>query len=313
MRPFRFGVMANDSLQLPTSGRAWGDFCRKVEDLGYSSVLLSDHLWPQLAPGPAIMAAADATTALRVGALMFCNDFRHPVMLAKEAATLDLLSDGRLELGIGAGWKDADYKHAGVPKASGKQRVDRLTEAIAILKGLFADGPFDFEGQHYRVTGLDSQPKPVQRPRPPLILGGGAPRVLSMAAREGDIVSINRSLRAGAVGTQARNNSSAAATDQKVQWIRDAAGDRFEELELNMVVPDLQITSNRRAEAERLVDRYDLEPEEVLQVPHLWLGTVDEICEDLQTRRDRWGVSYVVVIARDVEAAAPVVSRLAGT
>lgn len=312
MRPFRFGLMGNHSMAMPASGRKWEDYCRSTEDLGYSSLLLSDHFWPQLAPTPAIMAAAAATSTLRVGALMYCNDYRHPVVLAKEAATLDLLSDGRLEMGLGAGWKDSDYEQSGITKDRAGTRVDRLQEAITVLKGLWSEGALSFDGAHYRISDLDAQPKPRQQPHPPLILGGGSKRVLSMAGREADIISVNRALQAGAVGTKARNNSSAAATDEKFQWVREAAGERFDDLELNMVVPDIVLTDHRRAEAEHLVDRYQLDPDEVLQVPHLWVGTVDQICEDLQARRERWGVSYVVVTAKDRDLAAPVVARLAG-
>ncbi|MEX0869131.1 MAG: TIGR03621 family F420-dependent LLM class oxidoreductase [Nitriliruptoraceae bacterium] len=313
MHPFRFGVMMNHSMTMPTSGVQWRDFCRSAEDLGYSSLLLSDHLWEQLAPGPAVMAAADATEHLRVGTLMYCNDFRYPAILAKEVATLDLLTDGRLEVGLGAGWKDTDYHQAGIRKDPDGVRVDRMVEALEILTGLLGDEPFSYAGEHYTITELDATPKPIQKPHPPLILGGGGPRVLRIAAQKGDIVSINRTLRAGAVGTNARNNSSDAATDQKVHWVREAAGDRFGDLELNMVIPDMVLTDDRRAEAAKHTARFGLDVDDVLRVPHLWLGTVDQICEDLIERRERWGVSYLVVIAADMQAAAPIVERLRGT
>jgi len=312
-RPFRFGVMANHSLALPKDAATWSAFCRRAEDLGYSSALLSDHLWDQLAPVPAIISAAEATTTLRVGALMFCNDYRHPAMLAKETATADLLSGGRLEVGLGAGWKVTDYSQSGIRHDPAGVRVDRLVEGVQVLKGLWGEGPFSFEGDHYTIKDLDSNPKPLQRPHPPLILGGGSVRVLSLAGREGDIVSINRALKSGAVDPAAKNNSSGASTDQKIEWIRAAAGSRFDDIELNMVVPDIVITDRRRAVAEERASQYQLSASEVLEVPHLWCGSVDQVCEDLISRRERWGISYLVVTAKDVEAAAPVVARLSGT
>jgi probable F420-dependent oxidoreductase len=313
MRPFRFGVMANHTLAPPQDGKAWADFCRRAEDLGYSSVLLSDHLYDPLTPVPAMMAAADATSTLRVGALVFGNDYRHPAMLAKEVAVVDVLSGGRVEFGLGAGWKATDYEQSGIRQDPAGVRVDRLVESVAVLKGLWADGPFSYAGEHYRITDLDSVPKPRQRPHPPVLLGGGSKRVLSVAGREADIVGVNRALRSGSVDAGALNDSSARSTDRKVGWIREAAGERFDRIELNMVVPDLVITGRRRQVAEDLAGPYQLSPDEVLEVPHLWVGTVEEICADVVRRRERWGVSYLMVIAKDMEAAAPVVARLAGT
>jgi probable F420-dependent oxidoreductase len=312
MHQFRFGVMVNDSAALPRGGAEWAEYCRRLEQQGFSSVLLSDHLWRQLAPVPAIMAAADATSTLHIGSLMFANDYRHPAILAKELATIDLLSDGRLEVGIGAGWKLIDYAQAGITQDPAGVRVDRLAESVQVLKGLWAGDSYSYAGEHYTITDLEGTPVPIQRPHPPLIIGGGGKRVLSLAGREADIVGINRSLKQGKVSADAKNNSSADSTDQKVGWIRDAAGDRFAQLELNMVIPDVVITDDRGAAAARLADSYLLEPSQVLEVPQLWCGTVDQICEDLVRRRERWGVSYLVVVAKHAEAALPVVERLAG-
>lgn len=313
IRPFRFGLMVNHSIPLPRGRADWVSLCRKAEQVGFSSILLSDHLWAQLAPVPAIMAAAEATSpSVRVGALMFGNDYRHPAVLAKEVASLDVLTDGRIEVGLGAGWKESDYRQSGIRLDPPGVRVDRLRESIAVLKGLWAGGEFSYRGEHYQIDRLENTPQPVQLPHPPLVVGGGGRRVLSLAAREADIVGINRSLTVGAVGTAARNNSSGAATDQKVQWIREAAGERFGQLELTMVVPDVTITDDRRATARGLASRYGLEPDDVLEVAQLWCGSVDQICDDLVRRRERWGVSYLVVVARDLELVAPVVERLAG-
>src|SRR5437762_10859327 len=157
-RKFRFGVQASNA----GSAAEWATLARKVEDLGYSSLFLPDHFGEQLAPVPAIMAAADATTDLKVGALVFDNDYKHPVVFAKEIATVDVLSGGRVELGIGAGWMNSDYEQSGIQHDSAKVRVDRMEEGIAIMKGLFADGAFSYEGNHYTITGLDGLPKPTQ-------------------------------------------------------------------------------------------------------------------------------------------------------
>ena len=185
-RAFRFGLQ----LATATSAKDWAEQAKRAEDLGFSSLLMPDHFGDQLAPIAGLMAAADATTSLRIGALVHDNDYRHPVVLAKESATLDLLSDGRLELGVGAGWMNTDYEQSGIPKDPAGVRIERLEEALDILDGLFADGPFDYQGQHYTITGLDGLPKPLQKPRPPLIIGGGGKRVLSLAARRADIVGI---------------------------------------------------------------------------------------------------------------------------
>ncbi|HVN50318.1 MAG TPA: TIGR03621 family F420-dependent LLM class oxidoreductase, partial [Acidimicrobiales bacterium] len=178
-RRFRFGVQASTA----ASGDDWRALARRVEDLGYSTLFMPDHFGDQLAPVPALMAAADATSELRIGALVFDNDYKHPVVLAKEAATLDLLSGGRLELGVGAGWMVSDYEQAGMAYDPPKVRVDRFAEGLAVIKGLFAEGELHFEGEHYRIEGLDGRPKPVARPHPPILIGGGAKRMLSIAAR----------------------------------------------------------------------------------------------------------------------------------
>ena len=176
-RGFRFGVQASRA----ASAREWADLARRAEANGYDVLTMPDHFTDQLAPVPALMAAADATTDLRVGALVFDNDYKHPVVLAKELATIDLLSDGRLEIGLGAGWMISDYEEAGIPYDSPKVRIDRFVEGLRVIKGTMAEGRFSFAGEHYTVTDYDGQPKPVQRPCPPVLIGGGGKRVLSIA------------------------------------------------------------------------------------------------------------------------------------
>lgn len=308
-RRFRFGI------QLARAGNAaeWAELARRAEDLGYSCLLMPDHFGPQLATGPALTAAADATRSLRVGTLVLDNDYRHPVVTAKEMATLDLLSEGRLELGIGAGWMASDYEQSGIPLDPPGVRVDKLAEAIAILKGLFAPGPFSFQGEHYTVTELDGEPKPAQAPHPPLILGGGAPRMLRLAAREADIVGINPALRSGKVDAETARDGVAAATDRKVELIREAAGDRYADLELNMLVLGTVVTDDRASTIEAFAPAFGLSPEELGAFPHALIGTVDQVAEDLISRRERWDVSYVVVQGPEaMDALAPVVAKLAG-
>jgi len=307
-RRFRFGVQ----LSTAESGSDWAAKARHAEELGYSTLFMPDHFGDQLAPVPALMAAADATTELRVGALVFDNDYKHPVVLAKEAATLDILSGGRFELGLGAGWMTTDYEQSGIELDPPGVRVDRMVEGLAVIKGMFAEGPFSFSGKHYTIDGLDGLPKPLTRPGPPILIGGGGKRVLSIAAREADIVGINPNMKSGVVGPDAAADAVATSVDRKVGWIREAAGDRFDDLELNCLTFMTIITDDRSGLAEKLAPVFGIEPAEVAHLPHAFLGTVDEICEDLEARRDRWGLSYFVVQGDGMEALAPVVARMAG-
>ncbi|MDQ3147304.1 MAG: LLM class F420-dependent oxidoreductase [Actinomycetota bacterium] len=306
---FRFGVQ----LSTAPDGRAWASLARRAEELGYSSVFVPDHFGDQLAPVPAIMAAADATSTLRVGALVWDNDYKHPVVLAKEAATIDVLSGGRLELGIGAGWMRTDYDAAGMDYDSPGTRIARMEEAITVIKGLLGDGPVGFSGTHYTITGLEGLPKPVQRPRPPILVGGGGRKVLTVAGREADIVGINVNLKAGEIGPDAGPNATAEATAEKIGWVREAAGDRFDEIELNVAMFFVVITDDREGTAAAMASGFNVTPEEVLQVPHALVGTVDQACEELERRRAEFGFTYIVVNEPGFEALAPVVARLAGT
>jgi probable F420-dependent oxidoreductase len=309
LRPFRFGVQ----LSTAPSRDAWLDLARKAEDLGYSTLFLPDHFGGQLAPVPAMMAAADATTDLRVGCLVFDNDFRHPVVLAKEIATLDILSGGRVELGIGAGWMNTDYEQSGIEHDPAGIRIDRMEEGIAVLKGLFAAEPCTFSGSHYEIAGLDGQPKPLQSPHPPFLVGGGGRRVLTIAGREADIVGINPSIVSGAVDAAAARSGAPEETDQKLAWVRAAAGDRYDDIELNKLIFASILTDDRAGTFEQMAPLFGLDPAGMEDYPHALIGSVDSICEDLQKRRERWDVSYVVVQGDALDSLAPVVARLAGT
>ena len=307
-RPFRFGVQEHRA----PNANAWKEKARQVEALGYASLYLPDHFTDQLGPIAALMAAADATTRLRVGSLVFDNDYRHPVVLAKEAATLDLLSDGRFDLGLGAGWMATDYEQAGIPYDSPGTRISRMEEGLKIIKGLFAGEPFTFVGQHYHVAGIEGFPQPVQKPHPPILLGGGGRRMLRLAAREADIVNVNFDLREGQVNRDLVRTGLAEATDEKLTWIKEAAGDRLENIELSVTIFLANITDDRESVATVMAGGVGAEPKDILAMPHFLIGTVDELVEDLQRRRERYGISYVIVPGEADEAFAPVVARLAG-
>jgi probable F420-dependent oxidoreductase len=309
-RNFRFGVIVPKA----GSGKELTELARKAEGSGYSSLFVPDHFIDHdLAPTVALAHVAAVTDTLRIGPLVLGNDYKHPVVLAREAATLDLLSAGRLELGIGAGWMTADYEKAGLPLDRASVRIARLAESIAVLKGLFADGPFTFHGEHYRVTELDGQPKPVQRPFPPFLIGGGAPKILGLAAREAQIVGINANLRSGVgEGRDAMESLTPGATDQKLDWLKRAAQGRFDELEIQTLVGFVHVDRNGMRIIEMMAESFGISADDARMIPVTLVGTPDEIVDVLERRRDRWQMSYVVVPSEAVDAFAPVVERLAG-
>ncbi|GAA2278612.1 LLM class F420-dependent oxidoreductase [Nonomuraea roseoviolacea subsp. roseoviolacea] len=302
MRRFRFGAVIRQA----ESGKEWAEKARRLEGSGFDVLLAPDHLvGPRFAPVAALTAAACATTRLRVGTLVFANDFRHPAVLAKETATLDLLSDGRLEVGLGTGWMAGDYVSAGLPLDPPGVRVERLAEALAVLRGLWGDGPFTFEGAHYRVRGLDQRPKPVSRPHPRLLLGAGGPRMLRLAAREADVVHLTTRVRGDGSGPDERDGGLAAYLD-KLRTVREAAGDRYERLELGTSV--LQAGERRAEEAWSAAASARLE-----DTPQVLLGTRRDIADRLRHWRDEHDVSYFVVHhERDLGVLTPVVEELAG-
>jgi probable F420-dependent oxidoreductase len=305
-RPFRFGVLVHRW----GNREEWITKARQIEAQGYSTFLLPDHLEEQFAAIPAIATAAGVTTALRFGSFVCSNDFRHPVLLAKDIATLDVLTVGQFELGLGAGWRQREYEQAGITYDPASVRLSRLEEALRVLKELFADEPATFSGNSYAVSDLAGAPKPAQQAHPPILVGGGGRRVLSIAAREADIVGL--SVRTRPDG-QDWSTVTAAATAQKLDWIHRAAGDRFDELELNIMVYAPIVTDDRLQVARQMVARYELTEDEVLGSPHFLIGSMEQIGEDLQRHRERHGISYFVVPEVFSEAFAPVVARLADT
>ena len=309
LKPFRFGV----NVRTASSAAEWADKAREVERLGYAVLLVPDHLADLLAPFPALAAAAAATTRLRVGTAVLNNDFRHPVILAREAATLDVLSDGRLELGLGAGHMQSEYEQAGLVFDPGATRVERLAESVVIVKRLLEGEAVTFAGRHYRVTAHTIHPRPVQRPRPPVLIGGNAEHLLAVAAAEADIVGLTGiAFRRGGKEPDVADFR-AAIVDERVRLVREEAGERFEHLELNALVQRVIVTDDRRKEAAALTGPISqLTPDELFASPYMLIGTVDQMVADLEARRERWGISYIMTHEQFMDALAPVVARLAG-
>lgn len=321
LRPFRFSVQAFEA----GSAAAWRDTARKAEDLGYATLFTTDHHFGpgsiaegsghrpvELAPLVGMAMAAAATTTLRVGCRVFCVDYRHPAILAKELATLDLLSEGRLEVGMGAGWVAAEYEGLGLELDRPGVRIERLGEALDVLEAHFGGEPLDVAGKHFAVHGFAGLPRPVQLPRPPLLVGGGAPRVLRLAGERADIVSINFNNAAGKLGSASVVSSHEAATREKLNWVREGAGARFDDIELEMAAYFVSVGPGAAAATEAMATRFGVEPARFAAHPHALLGSVDDVCDRLLERRERFGFSYVNVAQRHLEEFAPVVSRLDG-
>jgi probable F420-dependent oxidoreductase len=310
MRAFRFGV----NLRTAASGSAWAEAARRAEALGYATLTVPDHFSEMFSPMPAVVAAAAATTRLRVGTLVLNNDFRHPVLLAREAAVVDVLTDGRLQLGLGAGYMKAEYEQAGLTFDRGGVRVARLGEAVTIIRGLLRGDTVTFTGHHYRVTAHAIHPRPRQQPHPPILIGGNGRHILALAAREADIVALTGvTFSQGGAGRDFAGFT-AEGTDERLRWIRAAAGERFERLELNALVQRVIVTDERVKAAEELARQWKpLTAAEILDSPFVLLGTADEIVDALRRRRERWGISYFVVMEPALETFAPIVARLGGS
>jgi probable F420-dependent oxidoreductase len=305
-RPFRFAVFAYET----ASASDWAEKARRAEALGYATLVMPDHLFDQLTPVPALAVAAAVTTTLRVGCIVFANDYRQPVLLAKEAATLDLLSDGRFEMGLGAGWYEKEYEQAGMRFDAAATRFARMEESLRIMRLLWGEGPVHFQGEHYTVAGLEGLPKPVQQPYPPLFMGGSGPRMLRLAGREADIAGIlPRPLPRGGHDWLA---STPAAQAEQVGWVREGAGARFAQIELSAVAFRAIISERPDDVAATLAPAYGITPEQLLASPDFLIGSENAIVERLLERRERLGISYIEIDDRDAVAFAPVVARLAG-
>jgi probable F420-dependent oxidoreductase len=311
MKPFHFLAAATDIVDGPTlAGRA-----RHAEAIGIHALVLPDHLLEQLAPIPALATIAAATTTLRISAFVFNNDLRHPAVLAQDLASLDVLSSGRLDIALGAGWNEPEYAAIGLPFDPVGIRISRLEESIAVIKGLIADGPFSFRGKHYTIAEMDGQPKPVQRPHPPFMIGGGGRRTLSIAGREADIVSLAPRILREQRGDP--RSITWAATEEKLGWVREAAGEHFDDLELNVYPSQwpIVVTDDLRGEARKVIDRMksrtgvELTEDEVIASPNIFIGSVDRFVEKFEELRERLGISSFMV--GDIDELAPVIERLA--
>jgi probable F420-dependent oxidoreductase len=284
-------------------------FARTVERLGYQALMISDHFGARLSPAPALVLAAEATERLRVGSFVYDNDFRHPALLAQEVATIDLLTGGRFDFGIGAGWLKSEYDAAGLAFDSGAIRVERLAEAVALIKQLLTGKPVTALGTHYRISNLTAGFEPVQRPHPPFLIGGGGRRLLILAAKEADIISVMPRSRKDGSGLE-DSDARESAFQQKIGWIRDAAPARFDSLELNTLVQSVMITDDPGAAAEKLAAEWEMPAEELLASPLLLIGPVDQVAQTLRSRRERLGLSSITVFEKDMESFAPVIAQL---
>ena len=319
-KPFRFSWQAFNA----TSAAQWRDKARRAEALGYSTFHVADHY---LGPGPALAAtnhpvqdvaaipalamAAEATSTINIGARVFCTGYRPGPVLVKEAMTLDFLSDGRLELGLGAGWIRNEYEAMGIPFPSPGKRIERLEETIRLAKAAMGGGMLNLAGEYVHAVGYEAVPLPPRR-RVPLIVGGGAPRVLGVAGREADIVSINFNNHTGRIGPESLANSTAAETRKKIGWIRDGAGARFDEIELEIGMIFVALDDSQRAAAEGWAAMFGIGLDDLRDCPHALIGSVDSVCEDLYRLREEFGISYINVQDQYGEVFAPVVARLTG-
>ena len=308
IKPFRFGIQASSQ----PDRASWIDLAKRAEANGFDVLTMPDHFTDQLAPVPALMAAADATTLLRVGALVWDNDYKHPVVLAKELATIDVLSDGRLELGIGAGWMISDYEQSGIAYDRAGVRIDRFIEGLDVIRGCMAEGAFSYAGKHYTITDYNGSPKPIQAPCPPILIGGGGKRVLTYAAQHADIIGINATMTAGAVGPEAISTMTAEAVDGKVDIVRDAVGDRLDHIEMNIRAFMVNVTEDAQGSIERLAKAMGVETKMMAETPFALMGPPAKLIDDLLARRERWGFSYIIVGGEDVDSFAPVVAALRG-
>lgn len=294
-RLFRFGVVAGQA----RSGDEWANIARRAETLGYSTFLIPDTLGPTLAPLPALAAAAAATQRIRLGTFVLANDMRNPVLIARESATIDFLSGGRFELGIGAGRPTAgdDYRKLGIPFDSGGVRVERLAEALGIIKALLGGQTISASGPYYAIADADIFPHPIQKPQPPILVAAAGKRLLSLAAHEADIVAL-----------AIRPDEPVAAFEERVGWLRQEAEERFDQLELSL---------NLVAVGEHMpqwLTRSGLDVSQLMasRSPAALMGTPDQMCEQLLERRKALGISYITVSAELIETFAPVVDQLAG-
>ena len=304
-RLFRFAIQLHGA----TARDDWIERSRRAEELGYDAVCVPDHVGSQLAPFAALLAVAHATQRIRIGTFVLDNDFRHPVLMAHEAATVQLLSEGRLELGLGAGWLRRDYDGLGIEFAPPRTRVERLEEAVEIVSLYFAGEVFSFNGRHYSVEEVEPLKLPPHLSPPRLVIGGGGRRILTLAGRRADVASVF--LKVKAEGSTFET-SSPEAHRARIEHVRASAGERADDVEINVLLQAFEVTDDRNTAVERWATEFEMTPDDFVTLPFGLAGTLDEIVDDLQRRRDVYGISYVTVFAEHLETFAPVVERLAG-
>lgn len=324
-KPFRFSLQSFNT----DSPKSWRDLIAKTEALGYSTFFLADHFLsegpaldgtghpPQmLGATPAIAMALEQTSTLRVGCRVFCNDYRHPITLIKEAATMDYLSGGRYEFGLGAGWIKDEYEAVNLPFDAFPERFARFSETVEAYKAFMSGDLMEIDGQSLKWSGFHGLPAPSQAPHPPLMIGGGSKRILTYAGQEADIVSLNFNNRAGVIGVEGMTSGLADETKKKIQWIKEGAGNRFDDIELEIGAYTTIVTDHPQPTAAAIGDALGFSADDIMQHPHCLIGSVDFICDELQRRRELYGISYVAVMDDGtnnmVEEFAPIVAQLAG-
>jgi probable F420-dependent oxidoreductase len=313
MRPFHFLADVHEIV----SGTELADRARRAEQMGYHALVIPDHLLQQFSPTVALATAAAATSTIRLAAFVYNNDLRHPAVLAQDLASIDVLSGGRVDIAIGAGWNKPEYDAIGMAFDPTPVRQARLAEAITVLKGAFTGEPFSFAGEHYTITDYTGYPVPVQRPHPPFFIGGGGRRTLTLAGREADIIGLAPRIRKNAtVDTQ---SLTLAAAQEKIDWVRDAAGKRFSSLEFNVYpsVWPVTVTDDLHGEARKVIDHLrtrtgvELTEDEVIESPHLFIGSVDRLVEKFLQLREELGITSILL--GDIGELEPVLERLSGS
>jgi probable F420-dependent oxidoreductase len=304
--PFRFGIQLRNAV----NGAQWRATAKRAEQLGYSTLFLPDHFEESWSPTVPLTVALECTTTLRVGALVYDNDYRHPLVLARDVAAMDFMSEGRVEFGLGAGWMTSDYEQSGIVLDRPGVRIERMEEALEVMTALWANEKASFVGKHYQIADAMCRPVPFTKGGPPIIIGGGGKRVLTAAAKHAAIVGVNPELSSGTAGVEAAKTAIADRYHERIGWIRDAAGARFADIELQILCQIEQIVPNRDEVYAGVAPLFGLTPDEAARMPIVLVGTVEQICDDLIARREEFGFSYVVV--HDLEGFAPVVEKLAG-
>ena len=318
-KPFRFGVQSFNA----DSGTDWTEQVQRAEALGYSAFHLADHI---LGPGPALQAAnhpeqnlaaipamayaAAVTKDINIGCRVFCIDYHLPVVLIKSAMTIDRLSNGRLELGLGAGWITEEYNALGIIKDEPKTRIDRLADVIEGVKAFRSEGNADIQNDTLQWKGFEGVPKPISKL--PIMVGGGSPRVLRLAGREADIVSLNFNNRSGMIGPDGVNLSTEDETQKKITWIKEGAGERFDDLEIEIGAYFTFVVDDPTPVLGQFAQMFGMTEDEMQKHPHALFGSVDTICAELERRRELHGISYITVGKDNMEAFAPVVANLSG-